>query len=160
MELKVRTSIFAGCAAGLLVVVGGGAWATASNTTTPDHQRDATAHGVQPELAGNTVNSPCRIGYDTETATNIPPDDSTGDNIPAATINIKKACSGAVVGTFSSEVSTPGASDFIHLDMRATCTGTGGFTEACTVGQQFFASPGHTFFQSGPASFGVNSVSM
>jgi len=159
VNLKVRKTVLAACASALLVVVGGGAWAIASNATAPDHPRPEAVGGAQPELSGNTVNSPCRIGYDTETSTNIPPDDSTADNVPAGTVKIKKACSGAVVGTFSSEVSAPGASDFIHIDMRATCTGTGGFTGACTVGQQVFASPGHTFFRNGAGAFGVNSVS-
>jgi hypothetical protein len=31
--------------------------------------------------------------------------------------------------------------------MRATCTGKGGFTSPCTVGQQVIALPGDSFFQ-------------
>jgi hypothetical protein len=159
VNVTIKNSVLASSAAVLLVGVGGGAWAIASNATDPDHPRVETAKDVQPELSGNTVNSPCRIGYDTETSTNVPPDDSTTDNIPAGVVNIKKACSGAVVGTFSTEVSATGAAEFIHLDMRATCTGTGGFAGACTVGQQVFASPGHTFLQNGAGPFGVRSVS-
>jgi hypothetical protein len=158
MNVTVKNSVLATSAAVLLVGVGGSAWAIASNATDPDHSRVEAAKGVQPELSGKTVNSPCRIGYDTETSNNIPPDDSTSDNTPAGVVNMKKACSGAVVGTFSSEVSATGAADFIHLDMRATCTGTGGFTGACTVGQQIFASPGHMFFQTGAGPVGVRSV--
>jgi hypothetical protein len=90
---------------------------------------------------------PCRVGFDTRTGTLTPPDDSTSNNVPAASVDIGKPCVGEVIGTFSSEVFTSGAGSFIHIDMRATCIGTGGFSSPCTVGTQVFASPGHTFFQ-------------
>jgi hypothetical protein len=101
------------------------------------------------------------MGYDTQSSTLTPPDDSTADNPPAGSVTITKPCTGAVVGQFVGEVSTSTSGGFIHLDMRATCTGTGGFSNACTVGQQVFASPGHTFLQNntqGVETHGMNMV--
>ncbi len=46
------------------------------------------------------------------------------------------------------------------MDMRATCVGTGGFATHCTVGQQIFASPGHSFFQNGASAFHVGAIQM
>ena len=100
------------------------------------------------------------MGYDTQSGTLIPPDDTTTNNVAAGTVTFKKTCAGAVTATFSSEVSSPGASDFIHLDMRATCTGTAGLSNPCTVGQEIFASPGHSFFQNGATAFHVSSATM
>jgi hypothetical protein len=100
------------------------------------------------------------MGYDTESSTLIPPDDSTSDNPPAAIVTFKKTCDGAVIGSFSSEVSAPTAADFVHLDLLATCLGNGGLTKACTPGQKVFASPGHTFFQVGAATTHVNTATM
>src|SRR5690349_2836264 len=86
---------------------------------------------------------PCWIAFDTQTSTLTPPDDSTTDNVPAHSIDLRKPCVGEVIGTFSSEVTAP-AGSFLHIDMRATCIATGGFTSPCTVGTVAFASPGHT----------------
>ncbi len=44
--------------------------------------------------------------------------------------------------------------------MRATCTGTRGLASPCTVGQQVFASPGHTFFQNAVAGIQTHAVMM
>lgn len=122
--------------------------------------RDASGTRHAPSIAGAGKGGGCAAGYDTETGTNVPPDDSTTDNVPAATVSLKKKCRGFVVGRFTSETSTPNAGDFIHIDMRATCTGTGGFTNPCVVGQQAFASPGHTFFHNGPGEFQDTAVQM
>lgn len=107
-----------------------------------------------------TSGKPCGMGFDTQTLTNIPPDDSTSDNTPAATVTLKKTCPGAVIGHFTSEVATPASGDFLHLDMRATCVGAAGLANPCTPGLQVFASPGHSFFQSGQASTHVGAINM
>jgi hypothetical protein len=136
----------------VLIVVG----AVAVVAGSADHPRQPKA-GAQ--ITGVATGGGCRLAYDTDTATNIPPDDSTADNVPASSVTMTKSCGpGAVVGRFSSEVFTQ-AGDFIHIDMRATCTATGGFGSPCTVGQQVFASPGHSFFQNS-AGFEINAVNM
>lgn len=111
-------------------------------------------------VSGQATGGGCRMGYDTQSGTLIPPDDSTADNVPAGSVTINKPCPGVVIGAFTSEVSTSTAGDFIHLDMRATCTGTGGFASPCTVGQQVFASPGHTFFQNVQSGVQTHAMSM
>lgn len=115
---------------------------------------------VIPHISGVSTAGPCRVGYDTETSTLVPPDDSTSDNSPAGSVQIKKPCSGEVIATLSAEVATPAAPDFLHIDMRATCVAGGGFRGHCTVGQQVFASPGHTFFQGAQAPTHVGSATM
>ena len=125
-----------------------------------NHSRSKSSGSAAALITGQSTGGGCRMGYDTQTTTNVPPDDSVSDNTPAASVMITKPCAGAVIGQFTSEASTPTASDFIHIDMRATCTGTGGFANPCTVGQQVFASPGHTFFKNGAASFATSSVNM
>jgi hypothetical protein len=90
----------------------------------------------------------------------VPPDDSTADNVPANTVTLSKGCPGAVMGLWVGETSTPTAGDFIHMDMRATCTGTGGFSSPCTVGQQVFGSPGHTFVQNAVSGSQTHSLQM
>ena len=124
-----------------------------------DHVRGTTTAKAL-KIVGQSTGGGCRMGYDTQTGTLIPPDDSTPDNAAAATVNLRKVCPGPVTAMFVSEVSTPGAGDFIHIDMRATCTGTGGMASPCTVGQQVFGSPGHTFMRHGTASVQTNSVQM
>src|SRR5690242_169527 len=110
-------------------------------------------------IVGTGKGGGCGMAYDTETATLVPPDDSTTDNVPAATVTLKRNCVGPVVGQFSTEVNTSTASDFVHIDLRATCTGTGGLTNPCTVGQVAFAYPGHTFLQSGQSVQGTRTAS-
>jgi hypothetical protein len=129
-------------AAALMVGTALTAVATAGSAVHPRSGTNVTS----PLIVGQASGGGCRMGYDTETATLVPPDDSTPDNIPAGSVTITKPCQGAVLGEFTSETTTSG-SGFLHIDMRATCTGTGGFTNPCTVGQQVFASPGHTFLQ-------------
>ena len=117
--------------------------------------------GVGAAVAGSARGA-CAMGYDTQTSTLVPPDDSTSDNVAAGTILSKKGCVGPVVGTLSAVVSTSTAGDFIHLDMRATCTSKGGFTGAtsCVVGEQVIASPGHAFFRNDQGSVAVHSATM
>ena len=110
--------------------------------------------------AGSDATHPRSQAAADPTSTNIPPDDSTADNVPANSVTIRKVCPGAVIASWTGEVSTPGASDFIHMDIRATCTGTGGMANPCTVGQQVFASPGHTFVKNGADTFSTHSVTM
>jgi hypothetical protein len=111
-------------------------------------------------LVTGSAGGGCRTGFDTQTATNIPPDDSTTDNVPAGSVTMTKSCNKLVVGLLTTEVSTPNAGDFIHMDMRATCIGTGGFASHCVVGTQFFASPGHSFLQNGVAALHIEAVQM
>jgi hypothetical protein len=126
------------------LVLASGVAVTAFAATGADRARPASK--TTPKIAG-VAGGGCKMGYDTETSIVTPPDDSTIDNTPAATVQLAKSCTGAVVGQFTSEVSTSNAGSFIHLDMRATCVDTGGFTPHCAVGKQIFGSPGHSFFQ-------------
>lgn len=146
--------ILAGAAA---LLASGTAVAVASGQGGATHSRNPV---VKPLIAGESTGGGCRMGYDTQSATLIPPDDSTADNVPAGVVNIRKPCPGAVVGQFVAETGTSTAGDFIHIDMRATCTGTGGLASPCTVGQQVFASPGHTFMQNVVAGTQTHSVNM
>ena len=155
---KKTALISGGCA--LVLALGSGAYALAVSGDDAEHPRASTGAAKAPARitgAGNTV---CKVGYDTQSGTNTPPDDTTADNSAAGIVVMKKPCTGAVLATFSSEVSTPNAADFIHIDIRATCLGTAGLTNACTPGQAVFASPGHSFLQNGPASFHVSSITM
>ncbi len=147
--------------AGALALVITGAVAYGAGLGT-DHDRGGTSPSAQAQarITNQSTGGGCRMGYDTQSSTLIPPDDSTADNVAAATVNIRKVCPGAVTANFVSEVSTSTAGDFIHIDMRATCTGTGGLASPCTVGQQVFGSPGHTFMQNVSAGVQTHSVQM
>ncbi len=63
--------------------------------------------GVGVLVAGQSTGGGCRMGFDTQSGSLIPPDDSTSDNVAAGTANIRKVCPGSVIGTFTSETSTP-----------------------------------------------------
>jgi hypothetical protein len=139
------------------LVIGGASFAIADGAG--DHSR-STGSGQQLLIAGQSTGGGCRMGYDTQTSTNTPPDDSTSDNVPAGVVDLRKTCPGAVIGTFTSEVVTSVAGDFLHIDMRATCTGTGGMSSPCTVGQQIFASPGHTFFRNDQGNVETHAATM
>lgn len=154
---KVRKTMVSVVAIVGVVVASGVAFA--GDDGDRDHHRSSVAEGApQPMLVGQTTGGVCRMGYDTQLNSLTPPDDSTGDNPPAGSVNLRKTCQGAVVGTFVAEVTT--GSGYLHLDMRATCTGTGGMTGACTVGQQVLASPGHTFLKNEPAVGETQSMTM
>jgi hypothetical protein len=146
-------------AALVIGLVGGGAIALAAGSGGPVHPRTGTSL-KSPAKITSAMGQPCTAGYDTEVATNTPPDDTTTDNSPAASVSIRKQCVGAVIGRFSGEVSVPGAGDFIHIDMLATCVAAAGLSNPCTVGEQVFGSPGHTFFSNGADAFGVHAVDM
>ncbi len=146
---------------GLVFVLAGAGLVAASSPDPAEHPRAAdTGVAAVPRATGQVAGGGCRVGFDTQTATLVPPDDTTSDNVAASTVRLHKTCQGPVVGTFSSEVATPGAGDFVHVDMRATCVGTGRQTNPCTVGEEVFASPGHSFFQNGQASTHVGAVTM
>jgi hypothetical protein len=157
LSRRTRRMLVAFAAATALVVTGAVAYGAGDRA---NHARDTTTAKAALKIVGQSTGGGCRMGYDTQSSTLIPPDDSTSDNVAAATVNIRKVCPGAVTGMFVSEVSTPNAADFIHIDMRATCTGTGGLASPCTVGQQIFASPGHTFMRNGTDTVQTNSVQM
>jgi hypothetical protein len=155
--MKKKLLLFVTLAATAMVVGATVGYASGSAV----HSRSKSSESVSALIASQSTGGGCRMGYDTQTSTLTPPDDSTADNVPAASVTITKPCRGAVVGQFQSEVSTSTAGAFIHIDMRATCTGKGGFTNACTVGMQVFGSPGHTFLQNvqaGVQTHGVNMV--
>jgi hypothetical protein len=123
---------------------------TAVLASTGDQARQART--LAPTAAvGTASGGGCKAGYDTETSVLTPPDDSTADNPVAGSVTFTKSCTGAVVGHFTSETSIP-SGGFIHLDMIATCVGTGGFSTHCTVGQTVFGQPGHTFFATSPTT--------
>ena len=146
--------------AAIALVATGAALATAVGGGGADHPRGSDSAKASARITGQATNGGCRMGYDTQSSTLIPPDDSTVDNAAAGSVTIRKPCTGAVIGRFSSEVSVPNAGDFIHIDMRATCTGGGGFASPCTVGEQIFGSPGHSFFNNGADAFHVGSIQM
>lgn len=123
------------------------------------HSRSKTSDTAAALITGQSTGGGCRMGYDTQTSENVPPDDTNADNAPAASVTINKPCAGAVIGQFTSEVgSTPTADHFISLDMRATCTGRGGFANPCTVGQQVYGSPLRVYLKTGPAPFGTSAM--
>lgn len=147
--------------AAIAIAVASGAWAMAgSGEAVHPRGEGAQAAAQSARITGHSFGTLCRMGYDTQTVTLIPPDDTTVDNVAAGTVTFKKTCAGAVTATLSAEINTSVAGDFIHLDMRATCTDTGGLSNPCTVGQQVFASPGHTFFQNVQAGVQVHSATM
>lgn len=150
-----KKKVFVSLAAVAVALFGGHAVAGAAGGGAT-HARGGAESGT--EATGAGTGGGCGMAYDSETSTNIPPDDTTSDNAPAAVATLKKGCPGSTVAVFESEMSTPSSADFIHLDMRATCTATGGYSNPCTVGSTFYASPGHTFAQNGPTSFGTRSV--
>ena len=155
--MKRKLLLFVALAATAVVVGATVGYASGSKV----HSRNESSENVTAFIAGQSTGGGCRMGYDTQSSTLTPPDDSTADNVPAASVTITKPCAGAVVGQFQSEVSTTTAGAFIHIDMRATCTATAGFANACTVGSQVFGSPGHTFLQNvsaGVQTHGVNMV--
>jgi hypothetical protein len=119
----------------------GAAIAVAATSGQAVHSRAGGLGPAAPRISG-VANGACQFGYDTHTDILTPPDDSTANNPPAGLVTLVKPCKGPVIGSFTSEVGTPDADDFIHIDMRATCVAA-----PCTVGASFFGNPGHTFFQ-------------
>ena len=153
---KTRIALALSAAIGL--VVAGASVATAVGGSSGD-DRGSGSSDAQADIAAQATGGGCRMGYDTETSIVTPPDDSTSDNAAAATVTINKPCPGSVIGEFTSETGIS-SGGFIHLDMRATCVGTGGFSNPCTVGSQAFASPGHTFFSTNPGGIETHAMNM
>ena len=146
-------------AAVVVAAVAGGAGYAAASTHHPDPNRSqGVSAAVTADPANVSAGGPCKVGYDTETNSLTPPDDSTTDNTPAGTVSFRKGCIGVVIARFDGEYNGSDAGNFIHMDLRATCTGTGGLSNACTVGQQVFAQPGHTFLQTGGNTVGTRSA--
>jgi hypothetical protein len=143
--------VLVGVAASTALLSAGGSWAVAASQDdrSPADQR-GLATSTAAAITGTSLQGSCKVGFDTQTGSVVPPDDSTSDNPAAASVTMKKQCAGAVVAEFSSEVAaTTSAPGSMHLDLRATCVGTGGTTDPCTVGQTLFAQPGHTFLADG-----------
>lgn len=110
---------------------------------------------------GASTSGGCASGYDTRFNQLKPPDgNETHDNPPAASIRLRKPCAGAVHGFFTSEITAPTQNDFINIEMRATCIGTGQLSNPCNVGQQFFAAPGRARLAEGPTTLGTRSMNM
>lgn len=133
-----------GVAAGAALVAAGGTYALAA-------PGPASISGT-----GVSTGGPCRVGYDTSSATLTPPDELLADNPVAGTVTMRKPCAGAVVGAFSAEVET--ATGVVTLTMWATCVGTGGLEDACTVGDQVVARPGYTYLAEGGSAEPTTSV--
>ena len=144
----------------LALVLAGAGLVAAAGPDTASLERGAGTQYRTPQVTGQATGGVCRMGFDTRNGTLTPPDDSTPDNTPAASASIRKTCSGTVVGAFTGEMSTSSAGGFIHLDMRATCIGTGGLAGPCTVGRQVFASPGHTFVETNQSLLHTRSMTM
>jgi hypothetical protein len=138
--VRRRNGIVVVLAAMALVVSGGVALAQDG-----DQAKKMKADSRQ-QLTVNTTGGVCKTGFDTQTDTIYPPDDSVSNNPAAGNVVMTKACGGAVAVTFSSETTTPASGDFIDLEFRATCTGTGGYSSHCTVGKTKDGSPGHINF--------------
>jgi hypothetical protein len=138
------------------LAVSGAAVASASSDDRSPADKTRSAKAVSAKVAGAVSGGGCAVGFDTATGANIPPDDSTNDNVAANTVVLTKRCTGPVIGSFVSEAFTPDAGDFIHVDARATCISKAGLVNACTVGQQVFAQPGHTFFATGASAVGTH----
>lgn len=99
------------------------------------------------------ANGDCKMGYYTSS------DFYGGGASAAATINLNKSCVGPVEGRFTTEIQRwaygrPAGFGATEITMVATCTGTGGFTSPCTVGQQVTASPGPTTINSCDGNLG------
>lgn len=142
------------------LVLAGTGLVSAAGPDATDHTRGAGTEYRTSKVTGQATGGGCRMGFDTQTSTLTPPDDSTADNTAAATVRIRKTCAGTVLGAFTAEMATPGVGDFIHLDMRATCTSTGGLASPCSVGQQLFGSPGHTFVETNQSALHTGSMTM
>jgi hypothetical protein len=127
----------------MVAVVASGSVAMARGGAARVHEGKARAAAI----ATNTSGGVCKAGFDTEQDQLVPPDDNPNGNLDAGFVRLTKKCSGAVSITFSSETNTSGAGDFIDMFFFATCTGTGGYTHHCTVGNQKAGSPGETLFQ-------------
>ena len=153
-SLSGRRAVVVGIAT--LGLVAGGATLVVAVGSDAEHPRGQEAAG--PRIFGQGAGGECRMGYDTASTTNTPPDDSTADNPPANTVTIRKVCPGPMVATWTGEVVADQAGEFIHMDLRATCTGIGGLNNPCIVGAQVYASPGHTFLQNGVGPHGTRSM--
>ena len=137
--------VLAATAAVALVLTGGVAVATGGGGR---GQQTVTPGGVVRTSAGGV----CKSGVDTQRSDLVPPDATPNDNPAAGKVVMTKGCAGIATITFSSEAQTPDG-NFIHLDFRATCIGTGGYsTHHCQVGNAKFANPGDTYFQNNTVS--------
>lgn len=146
MMSRLSRRLVATVSAVALVAVVGGASVAVDRAASSDDSSRALAAKKVPVVAPATKHQ-CHMGAFTETSSLTPPDDSVGDNVPAAVVTMKKTCAGPVVGAFTAEAFTAGAGTFIHVTMLATCVAKGGLKKACVGGQEFTAAPGHAFFQ-------------
>lgn len=160
-ETRRKTRRFAALVVATGLVATGAFLSNASSDGNgPRHARVGKTAVATTSLVAGTATVVCRVGYDVEVDTLVPPDDSATDNPPAATTTLTKPCPGVVVAQLSSEMAVPTAADFIHLEMRATCLAPLTFVSPCTTGQTVFGTPGHSFAQNGPSSFGTRTVTM
>ena len=87
------------------LILGGTTVAVAAGSEGPDHPRP-TNREVSALVTAESTGGGCRMGFDTRSDTLVPPDDSTANNVAAASVTITKPCAGAVVGQFTSETIT------------------------------------------------------
>jgi hypothetical protein len=119
------------------------------------------ATSARPQVAVNSSGGLCKAGFDTRRGDFVPESDVATDNPPANRVTLTKGCAGVAAATFSAETNTSDAGDFIHLDMRATCVGSGGFSSHhCTVGTSRLGQPGLTLFQTVEEGTQVHSMTM
>ena len=65
-----------------------------------EHERSG---GLGAAVTG-TGSAVCKSGFDTNTGALTPPDDTTGDNAPAGSVQLTKTCTGFTTGLFTGEV--------------------------------------------------------
>src|SRR3954454_10174135 len=134
-SLMARRNAVVLAVAATTAVVASGSVAMATGGVGRLHQGKASVASVA-DVTTNTSGGVCKVGFDTWHDQLTPPDDTPVGNEDAGTVILKKKCDGAVSITFSAETNTSGTGDFIDLAFFATCTGTGGYTHHCTVGNQ------------------------
>jgi hypothetical protein len=90
-------------------------------------------------ITGEATGGGCRAAVDTDTNAVTP---AFGGTV-VSSVTMTKTCPGIVIGQFTAETDGSGTAtnDFVRVSLRATCTGAGGQTNPCAVGQVVFAQP-------------------
>ena len=76
------------------LVASGATYALAAGKGGDGSDGRRTAALTTPAVTANSKAGPCKVGFDTETGSLIPPDDSTTDKAAAGTVQMKKQCAG------------------------------------------------------------------
>lgn len=101
------------------------------NTAAAEEQGADTRSTVSSSMSGKV----CRIAYFTAHAVYTIPDISPLDNVGGGSVILKKGCAGAVFVEYFAETN----GDLSAL-ARATCLGSGGFSNACAAGAIAYSS--------------------